>query len=326
MRRSDDAGLTGPAARGVASFLRLLDGLAEAAADPEVSPGDLLRLALDDSGYMAELEAEESVEAAGRVENLGELVGSAREFTRLDEFLEQVALVADTDEIDDDDRVVLMTLHSAKGLEYPVVFVLGMEEGVFPHSRALTEPTEMEEERRLAYVGITRAQELLHLTHAWSRQLFGNTNYNPPSRFLDEIPAELVEQKGSVGGRGGYGRQSYRSRDAYDDPPAYRRGAGSGSSGSRSPVSGFDPDDDLDWHRERVVDAAINAGRRNTPSPANSQELGLKVGDDVEHPAFGEGIILEIRGQGDKAEATIRFQGGGTKHLSLAWAPLKKLG
>ncbi len=327
MRRADDAGLTGPAARGVASFLRLLDGLAEAAADPEVSPGDLLRLALVDSGYMAELEAEESVEAAGRVENLGELVGSAREFTRLDEFLEQVALVADTDEIDDDDRVVLMTLHSAKGLEYPVVFVLGMEEGVFPHSRALTEPTEMEEERRLAYVGITRAQELLHLTHAWSRQLFGNTNYNPPSRFLDEIPAELVEQKGSVGGRGGYGRQSYRSRDAYDDPPAYRRGAGSGSSGaSRSPVSGFDPDDDIDWHRERVVDAAINAGRRNAPSPANSQELGLKVGDDVEHPAFGEGIILEIRGQGDKAEATIRFQGGGTKHLSLAWAPLKKLG
>jgi DNA helicase-2/ATP-dependent DNA helicase PcrA len=171
-------------------------------------------------------------------------------------------------------------------------------------------------------VGITRAQELLHLTHAWSRQLFGNTNYNPPSRFLDEIPAELVEQKGSVGGRGGYGRQSYRSRDAYDDPPPYRRG---GDSGSRKPVSGFDPDDDVDWHRERVVDAAINAGRRNVPSPANSQELGVKVGDDVEHPAFGEGIILEIRGQGDKAEATIRFQGGGTKHLSLAWAPLKKL-
>jgi len=92
-------------------------------------------------------------------------------------------------------------------------------------------------------------------------------------------------------------------------------------------VSGFDPDDDMgaDWHRERVVEAAINAGRRNTPSPSNSQELGLKVGDDVEHPSFGEGVILSIRGEGDRAEASIRFAGVGTKHLSLAWAPLKKL-
>jgi DNA helicase-2/ATP-dependent DNA helicase PcrA len=90
-------------------------------------------------------------------------------------------------------------------------------------------------------------------------------------------------------------------------------------------VSGFDPDDDTDWHRERVVDAAINAGRRAAQSPANSQELGLRIGDDVEHPAFGEGVILDIRGEGDRAEATIRFPGVGTKHLSLAWAPLRKL-
>jgi DNA helicase-2/ATP-dependent DNA helicase PcrA len=193
-----------------------------------------------------------------------------------------------------------------------------MEEGVFPHSRALTEPSEMEEERRLAYVGITRAQQQLHLSHAWSRQLFGTTNYNPPSRFLDEIPAELVEQVGAVGGRSGYGRQSYRGRGERSTapPPPYQR---------RATVSSFDPDDDVDWHRERVVEAAMSAGRRSDPSPANSQELGLRVGDDVEHPSFGEGVILEIRGQGDKAEATIRFAGVGTKHLSLAWAPLKKL-
>jgi DNA helicase-2/ATP-dependent DNA helicase PcrA len=322
MRRGQEAGLTGPAARGVESFVRLLDSLAEQLAADDLGPGDVLQMALDDSGYLAELEAEESVEAAGRLENIGELIGSAREFTRLDEFLEQVALVADTDELDDDDRVVLMTLHSAKGLEYPAVFVVGMEEGVFPHSRALSEPTEMEEERRLAYVGITRARERLHLSHAWSRQLFGTTNYNPPSRFLDEIPPHLVEQAGAVGGRSNYGRQSYRPRtdgrgdDGGGEPPPYKR---------RATVSSFDPDDDVDWHRERVVDAAINAGRLAVPAPSNSQELGLKVGDDVEHPSFGEGIILEIRGQGDKAEATIRFPGVGTKHLSLAWAPLKKL-
>jgi DNA helicase-2/ATP-dependent DNA helicase PcrA len=139
MRRSHDAGIAGPAARGVESFVRLIDQLTESAAG-EAGPGDLLQEALDRSGYLAELEAEASVESNGRLENLGELVGSAREFTRVDEFLEQVALVGDTDNIDDDNRVLLMTLHSAKGLEFPVVFLLGMEEGIFPHNRALTEP------------------------------------------------------------------------------------------------------------------------------------------------------------------------------------------
>ena len=310
MRHAQDAGLTGSAARGVESFVRLLDDLALRLDD---GPGDLLQAALTDSGYLAELEAEGSVESAGRIENLGELVGSAREFTRLDEFLEQVALVADTDDLDDDNRVVLMTLHSAKGLEFPAVFLVGMEEGVFPHSRALTEPVELEEERRLAYVGITRAQQRLFLAHAWSRQLFGSTNYNPPSRFIDEIPAELIEQTGAVSGRSTYGRQSYRARDEWSNPPPYRR---------------VDRDDngEADRHRDRVVEAALAAGQRTKqPSPSNSQLIGLRLGDDVEHPAFGEGVIIDIRGQDDKAEATIRFRDAGTKHLSLAWAPLKKL-
>src|SRR4029079_16739674 len=131
----------------------------------------------------------------------------AREFTQVDEFLEQVALVADTDDLPDgevEDQVVLMTLHAAKGLEFPVVFLIGAEEGVFPHSRALTEPDELEEERRLAYVGITRARERLCITHAWSRSLFGSTQYNPPSRFLEEIPGELIESKGNITGRSAY--------------------------------------------------------------------------------------------------------------------------
>ena len=323
MRHAQEAGLTGAAARGVESFVQLLDAAGELVAIEGTGPADVLQSVLDASGYLSELEAEESVEAAGRLENIGELIGSAREFTRIDEFLEQVALVADTDEIDDDDRVVLMTLHSAKGLEYPVVFLVGMEEGIFPHIRAVSEPTEMEEERRLAYVGITRAQQKLFVSHAWSRQLFGTTNYNPPSRFLDEIPPDLVEQIGAVGGQRTYGRSSVRARSAYGTPAPYKRSA--------SAVSSFDPDDDRsdvdagsDWHRERVVEAAINAGQRAV-EPSNAQQLGLRIGDDVEHPAFGEGVIIEIRGQGDKAEATIRFRDAGTKHLSLAWAPLKKL-
>ena len=310
MRHANDAGLTGSAARGVESFVRLLDDLALRLDD---GPGDLLQAALTDSGYLAELEAEGSVESAGRIENLGELVGSAREFTRLEEFLEQVALVADTDDLDDDNHVVLMTLHSAKGLEFPAVFLVGMEEGVFPHSRALTEPVELEEERRLAYVGITRAQQRLFLAHAWSRQLFGSTNYNPPSRFLDEIPTELMEQVGAVSGRSSYGRQSYRARDEWSNPPPYRR-------------VDRENNGEADRHRDRVVEAALVAGQRaKQPSPSNSQLIGLRLGDDVEHPAFGEGVIIDIRGQDDKAEATIRFRDAGTKHLSLAWAPLKKL-
>jgi DNA helicase-2/ATP-dependent DNA helicase PcrA len=318
-RRGAEAGVSGTAARGLLSFSNLLDRLGEMASSGE-APGDVLQAALDSSGYLAEMEAENSVEAHGRVENLSELVGSAREFTQINEFLEQVALVADTDQLDDDDRVVLMTLHSAKGLEFPVVFLIGLEEGVFPHSRSLTEPEEMEEERRLAYVGITRARELLHISHAWSRNLFGGTQYNPPSRFLDEIPGSLVRQEGNITGRSSYGRQSERRRSDWGSQtksvPAYRRKA----------LSSYDPDDDdRDAHRERVVEAAIAAGQRNNPQPSNSQELGLKVGDDVEHPSFGEGIIVEIRGQGDKAEATIRFRERGTKHLALAWAPLKKL-
>jgi DNA helicase II / ATP-dependent DNA helicase PcrA len=326
LRRADEAGVTGPAVRGIASFVELLDRVGTMAdsmgrddAVDDIGPGDLLQVVIEESGYLAELEADDTVEAHGRLENLGELVGSAREFTVLDEFLEQVALVADTDELPDsedaDDQVVLMTLHAAKGLEFPVVFMVGVEEGVFPHIRALTEPDQMEEERRLAYVGITRAMQRLHMSHAWSRMLFGSTQYNPPSRFFDEIPPELVDSQGNVSGRSSYGRQSYRSHSSdHDDPPPYRRR----SSEHRDRTSD-------DAHRDRVVDAALAAGRRNVPVPANSRELGLRVGDDVEHPAFGEGVIIDISGSGEKAEAVINFAGVGTKHLALAWAPLKRL-
>jgi DNA helicase-2/ATP-dependent DNA helicase PcrA len=321
LRHAEGAGVSGPARRGIAAFVELLDRLHAMVDDDAVGPGDLLQAAIDDSGYLGELEAEDTVESHGRVENLGELVGSAREFTVLDEFLEQVSLVADTDELPDgeaaDDQVVLMTLHSAKGLEFPVVFIVGVEEGVFPHNRALTEPDEMEEERRLAYVGITRAMRRLFISHAWSRMLFGSTQYNPPSRFLDEIPSELVESRGNTTGRSSYGRQSYRHRDGYGDgdPPPFRR---------RREPGGRDTDSrDADEHRERVVEAAMRAS--STPQPSHSQELGLRVGDDVAHPAFGEGVVIDISGEGEKAEAIINFAGVGQKHLALAWAPLKKL-
>ncbi|NBO53924.1 MAG: ATP-dependent DNA helicase PcrA [Actinobacteria bacterium] len=307
MRQAKDAGVSGPAVKGIAAFLAVIDSLVDCQDEP---PAEVIRQILEATGYIKELEAEETIEAAGRIENLQELLGAAQEYARIDEFLEQVALVADTDDIDADNRVMLMTMHAAKGLEFPVVFIVGMEDGVFPHSRTLMEPTELEEERRLAYVGITRARERLCVTHAWTRSLFGQSQYNPPSRFLDEVPKELFDRQGNVDSSIDSDRASYRARTdwAMGRVPEYRRRD--------------DEPDDNSWerNRERKVNAALR-----TPKPSNSQELGLRVGDDVRHATFGEGVIIDIKGAGDNAEATIRFVDAGTKHLMLTWAPLEKL-
>ena len=196
--RVDETDLAQRARSAVGEFGSIMRVLREMA-DANASPADVLQRALDSSAYIAELEAEKSVEAQGRVENLQELVGVAGAYASdnpeggVRGFLEQIALVSDADEIvDDEGAVTMMTLHIAKGLEFPVVFMTGMEEGVFPHMRSMTDPGQLEEERRLAYVGITRAKDRLFLTHAWSRSLWGGTNYNPPSRFLHEIPEHLV--------------------------------------------------------------------------------------------------------------------------------------
>jgi DNA helicase-2/ATP-dependent DNA helicase PcrA len=296
LRRSGDAGVSGTAVKGIAAFLELLDSVQNLADDDKPAP--LLQLLLEASGYLVELQEERTIEAESRLENLAELVGSAEEAESIDQFLEQVSLVSDADEIDgDDSQVMLMTIHAAKGLEFPSVFVMGLEEGVFPHLRAIGEPDEMEEERRLAYVAITRAQERLFLTHAWSRTLFGGTQYNPPSRFLDEIPANLVEsievKRASRGGR------TY----------------GSG---------GWTPGGDrMNASRERMVDAAIRAAS-GPGRQTGADDLGLKTGDDVVHAKWGEGVIIQIEGSGDKAEVVIRFPSVGEKRLLLSWAPIKK--
>lgn len=306
MRRASEAGVSGAAVKGIASFVALVDEMNATLAD---GPSALLELAMNNSGYLTDLENEDSIEAAGRLENISELIGSAAEFTQVDEFLEQVALVADTDDLDGDNHIVLMTLHSAKGLEYPVVFLVGCEEGIFPHNRALTEPAELEEERRLAYVGLTRARERLLVSHAWHRMLFGQSQYNPPSRFLAEIPAELFDRQGNVDSGVDHSRTYGRTPGDWHDAdiPAYRRRDEEPSGrtfGAR--------------RQERAV--AAPAQPRNTDHLAD-----LKIGDDVEHAIFGEGVVIELRGSGDKAEVTVRFADRGTKHLALAWAPLKKL-
>ncbi len=299
LRRWDDAGVSARSARGIEAFLTLVDDLASEVGD---GPATLLENLLRRSGYAAELEAERSVEADGRLENLAELVGVAREFDGVEQFMEQVALVADTDQLPDsedpsDSGVVLMTLHAAKGLEFPVVFLIGMEEGVFPHMRALTEPRELEEERRLCYVGITRARQRLFVSHAWCRSLYGSTQYNPPSRFLDEIPSGLMEEASASRSRQP-GRTSARS--------------GGWESTSWSPSG-----------RERAVERAL---RPAPPSQSGAHALGIRVGDDVRHTKWGEGVVLHLEGAGEKTEAVVRFPTVGEKRLLLSWAPLEKVG
>ena len=313
------AGVGGKAVGGIQDLLEIMEEV-EGAADTGVAA--TVEAVLEDTGYLAELEAERSLEAESRIENLRELVGVCREFDdalargditglagiagaegngddasvptglgRVQAFLEAVGLVTDLDDLDgEQSTATLMTLHSAKGLEFPVVFLTGLEDGVFPHVRSLGDPDELEEERRLCYVGITRARERLYLCHAWSRTLFGATDYYPPSRFLDEIPEELVQAMGLERGRG------------------------------------------IGAHREAVVSAALRrsdgGGLAPTAGPVGArgaEQLGIKIGDDVGHETFGEGVVLDLIGQGDRTEAVIQFRDVGEKRLLLAWAPLQKL-
>jgi ATP-dependent DNA helicase UvrD/PcrA len=198
-RRADELPELGARAKGaIAGFVGVMQRLREAF-ESGARPQRMVEAAATESGYLLELEAERTVEAEGRIENLRELGGVAAEFDQrspdgsLAEFLEQVSLVSEQDEYDEESgSVTLMTLHNAKGLEFPVVFIIGLEDGVFPHYRSMGDPAHLEEERRLMYVGVTRARERLYMTYAWSRTLFGSTSYSPPSRFLGEIPTELV--------------------------------------------------------------------------------------------------------------------------------------
>ena len=340
LARAIDAGVSGKALGGIRVLLDVLEELTDVA---QYGVADTVEAVLERTGYMAELEAERSIEAAGRIENLRELVGVAREFDealergdivgaaansvaaalgtddeageagetgetgetgdgeepaplvvpvgipRIQAFLEALSLVTDMDEYDaEQSAVTLMTLHSAKGLEFPVVFMTGMEENVFPHVRSIGDPDQLDEERRLCYVGITRARERLYLCHAWCRNLFGSTQYNPASRFLAEVPEQLVR----LTGRTAPGRGSIRERQLGTGVVGAPRGPGGG------PVTGA----------------------------AGAERLGLKVGDDVSHEKFGEGVIIGIEGEGDKAEALVRFRDAGEKRLLLSWAPLKRLG
>lgn len=286
-----------------------------------LSVTELVEDILDKSGYREMLKAEKSIEAQSRLENLDELLSVTKNFEEVNEdkslvaFLTDLALVADIDSLDEDgektDAITLMTLHSAKGLEFPVVFLIGLEEGVFPHSRSLMEEAEMEEERRLAYVGITRAEQTLFLTNAQMRTLFGRTSMNPASRFIREIPEELLEgvekeerRNTPFGSRGGtsFGRSaSGTTGTSFGRSTSGTTGTSFGTPVTRKPVM------------------------RPIAASTGGDTVGWKVGDKAEHGKWGIGTVVSVKGEGEGTELDIAFPSPtGIKRLLAKFAPITK--
>ncbi|HEY4898920.1 MAG TPA: 3'-5' exonuclease, partial [Candidatus Nanopelagicaceae bacterium] len=275
-------------------FIRLLESL-RTLVEANTKPSIVAQAVLEQSGLLSELVNSSDPQDEGRVENLQELVSVATEYElseidvgteiSLSGFLEEVSLVADSDQVPDGEDhggvVTMMTLHTAKGLEFPTVFLTGMEEGIFPHTRTLGDRAEIEEERRLAYVGLTRARKRLYLSRSEYRSSWGAPTYNPPSRFLAEIPEKVI---------------SWTTTDQTNKS-------------SRSvPIS----------------KRAFGPPPRATGKKVEST-IVLEVGDRVSHDTFGLGKVIAVSGSGDRAEATIDFGSSGEKRLLLRYAPVERL-
>ncbi|OJV60646.1 MAG: ATP-dependent DNA helicase PcrA [Cellulomonas sp. 73-145] len=330
LERLDEVpGLGTRAVTGLTAFRELLGGLRELAAD--AGPATVLGAVLDRSGYLAELRASDDPQDGSRVDNLAELHAVATEFEQGDpdgdlaDFLERVSLVADSDQIPTPDGgdeatgpdqgvVTLMTLHTAKGLEFPVVFLTGLEDGTFPHLRSLSDPDQLAEERRLAYVGLTRARQRLYISRAAVRTAWGVPNEFPPSRFLEDLPDELIDWRrresstsrirggwgsgfGSGGGRG----------SSWSDGPRGSSGGGSGSRTERAPLPS--------------TGASFGSAK---PRPEGAIPT-LAVGDRVTHDAYGLGSVVALEGAGPNAVVKVDFGSAGTKRLLLRFSPVTKL-
>ncbi|MBO8171715.1 MAG: DNA helicase PcrA [Bacillaceae bacterium] len=295
IQETPQIGLAARATNKVQEFADLIRNLSQMV--EYLSVTELTEEVLNRTEYRLELQREGTLEAKSRLENIEEFMSVTLEFERNQEdkslvaFLTDLALISDIDSYDEEeaeDKVLMMTMHSAKGLEFPVVFLAGMEEGVFPHNRALLDETEMEEERRLAYVGITRAEEELYMTAARMRTLYGRTNMNDPSRFIAEIPEELIEHTGKEEApSSGWGRTS-----------GFTRGTGAPAGTFRRPVQHQGADVTLDWH----------------------------VGDKVKHGKWGTGTVVSVKGEGEDLELNIAFpKPVGIKKLLARFAPIEKI-
>ncbi|WDM21564.1 DNA helicase PcrA [Paenibacillus polymyxa] len=325
----DDLGFAGRTRNALVEFYDMIEGLSRMV--DYLSVTELTEKMLETTQYRLELQNENTLESRSRLENIDEFLSVTMEFEKgaedksLVSFLTDLALIADIDSMNDDeeeqsDAVVLMTMHSAKGLEFPIVFIVGMEEGVFPHSRAFLDNEELEEERRLAYVGITRAEEQLFLTCAQMRTLFGRTTANPPSRFLEEIPDELKEdtiikrdryrRSGNVGGSYGGRGLNKGSGSNFGGERSFDTMSRSGSSASASPR----------------VTVTTSSSAKPTPAASAGGPSIFAAGDKVQHGKWGIGTIVAVKGTGNDMELQIAFPAPvGVKRLLAGFAPITKV-
>lgn len=299
--------------------------------DPATLP-ELIKFLIDRTGYIRSLEEEGTPEAFSRIDNLKELANAAQDAEErgetLAEFLDHAALVSDTDQYEPDARVTLMTLHAAKGLEFPVVVLAGLEEGLFPHSRTLNDPNQMEEERRLCYVGLTRAMNSLTLTRARYRRRYGNDmpEASLPSRFLEEIPAHLFEPTGGTTpaaverARYGYSETS-TNHYSYEDED---QSAPASSAYSQRPAKPTNSIDNIArFFSSRGGTVPKSRPKLDIPKPTGS--TGIKSGQRVRHPKYGDGIVFRREGDGEDAKITVQFSKFGVKKLVEKFAQLERL-
>ncbi|WP_246783042.1 DNA helicase PcrA [Trueperella sp. HMSC08H06] len=355
--RAPVEGLQARAINAMREFALMLEEI-RAKAEAGAAPADVLDEVMDRSGYLATLQKSNDPQDEVRVENLAEFHSVASDFLVVNEggtlgdFLDQVSLVADSDQIPDEDggegEVILMTVHTAKGLEFPVVFVTGMEDGTFPHIRAMNSPEELEEERRLAYVAFTRARQRLYVTRAGARSQWGAPQELPASRFLEEIPEGVIEWRrdesamqtlrhGTGWGNGWSGsRRTSRYSDSFDDDFAPAFGAGDGRAfvpGKFGQESGVGQGGGTTTSGAAGSAGAAGAGGADrqadsgqAPSSSDVPETGgLAVGDTVRHKSFGVGRIIAFEGKGRSTIAKVTFKSGPTKRLMLRFAPLEKV-
>lgn len=284
----------------------------------------LVEAVLEKTGYAAALAAQATLESQARIENIEEFLSVTKNFDespdnpadesgldKLSRFLNDLALIADTDDGDtESSEVTLMTLHAAKGLEFPVVFLVGMEENVFPLSRASEDEDELEEERRLAYVGITRAEKILYLTNANSRMLYGKTNYNQPTRFLREISSDLLDYQGLARPANSSFKVSYTNSDTSK--------FGQGMSLAQA----------LQERKRQAAPSSISTGSlpfgKSSQSQPSKPEVAWAIGDIAHHKKWGDGTVLAVSGIGNSQELKINFPEVGLKKVLASIAPIEK--
>jgi DNA helicase-2/ATP-dependent DNA helicase PcrA len=350
--------LTPRALEALRNFKKLIETLAQKVSETSETDKpvtEVVMSAIEDTGYANMLRAENSDESAARLENLEELVNAAVDYDKqeangLRDFIDHAALTSDTDKFDRNAAVTLMTVHSAKGLEFPIVFLVGLEDGIFPHSRSINDPTQLEEERRLAYVAITRAEKILYISHSMRRRVYGEEMAAEPSQFLNEMPLELIEDKSRGSSWLSFARSSsvqqnkhtasaLRGEIQVEKPKNLYTGKTYNSADAiaeffKNKKVGQQPADNVQRSAESVPPEkklsgfdklkAISSEQAGSRNPKSKIELGLVPGTHVRHTKYGKGLILRREGNGDNVKLTVSFPGFGQKKLIEKFANLEK--